>query len=364
MLIPSSDKRYRGAMNTPRALRPRGFLAAAIIFSFATGCGRSTPTSDDSTSVANDTVEADGSESYDTDGTGPDSGFPAVSQNIGAAPTFEEPAPAGVMDVSATLDLDGAGHEYLGFGLTMQFDLGFCWALHGARSHESIDLLDDLFAPDKLNGRYIVVGPISSAEYVDPDPPLVYKGGYYTGAGDFVLDDPPTVTVVEYVKRYGTHTIVRPQTAPAPMRHVVDGKTKLKPSEFHAFADYLVDYVKALEELTSSTVMGVVPQNEPDFVAAIESQGPKIPHFGQQRERGVFVVWQVGDLVLKEKRLGQLEVVAEGVARGGRGQGTDQRPQRGQSGRHRHAARQPAGGRGPGCRVVEFRVAMRRRVLG
>jgi hypothetical protein len=132
-------------------------------------------------------------------------------------------------------------------------------------------LLDDLFSPDGLNCRYLVLRALVDGRG-DSTPPLTYRGSYRDEAGGFHLDDPPLATIVRYVARYGVDIVVRPETAPEAW--VTEGPGPdgspvdvLDASRYGAWADYLADYAAAVAAEASRPVWAVTPQNEPDFVA-------------------------------------------------------------------------------------------------
>ena len=215
--------------------------------------------------TTNDTGQADSSQQTDTGGID----FPAVADELALVPTYPDQQPTGTVDVEATVDFSAAAQEYLGFGMTLQFYVQFSWVLQHAQGGDENQMLDDLFAPTGLNSRYIFVGPVGHGPE-NEEPPLVYRGSYYED-GELVLDNPPIVSMVEYLERYDTKVIVRPQLAPAEWieerPHDGENVTKLQLDHYGDFAQYLIDYSRLLEAQAGYEVWGLTVQNEPDFPA-------------------------------------------------------------------------------------------------
>ena len=246
-------------------------VATVLLAGLLAGCSSSEQTDEEAYdggvdgAVVSDTGRSDTNQQSDSG----EIDFPAVAENLGLIPTYPDQEPTETLDVEATVDFSAPAQVYLGFGMTMQFFVQFSWVLQNAQGGDENQLLDDLFAPHGLNCDYIFVGPVGHAPEND-EPPLVYRGSYYQD-GALILDNPPIVSIVEYLARYDTRVIVRPQLAPAEWieerPHEGENVTKLQLDHYADFAQYLVDYARLLEAQSGFDVWGLTVQNEPDFPA-------------------------------------------------------------------------------------------------
>jgi hypothetical protein len=199
--------------------------------------------------------------------------LPPAVEGIGQAPTYPDPENQGELQVSVQIDLASLGQEWMGCGITAHYHTQFSYALQGGVDGQTNPLLDLLFSPEGLGCNFLVLRAMVENN-ADPWPPLTFTGGNLDSRGDFELDDPPAVSMVKYLKRYGVETILRPEVAPedwlalgpdeAPSG---DPVVRLAPLHYRDYADYLVAYARAIGEAQGYPVWGIIPQNEPDYVA-------------------------------------------------------------------------------------------------
>jgi hypothetical protein len=200
--------------------------------------------------------------------------LPPVVENIGQVPTYPDPVSQGELQVSVQVDLASLGQEWMGCGITAHYYNQFSYALQGGEDGQTNPLLDLLFSPEGLDCHFLVLRAMNE-KHADPWPPLAFTGGNLDSMGNFKLDDPPAVSMVKYLRRYGVETILRPEVAPEDWLALGPDKApggdpivRLAPLHYRDYADYLVAYARAMGEAQGRPIWGIIPQNEPDYVAS------------------------------------------------------------------------------------------------